>query len=301
MLSISNIAIAKRNNKVQADGQMFQQSPFTSPVNLLPKQDMVSFGMSPKEISLEILSELRVLSRKLVTHINSGDDAKAIELINGLGAKSDELQNAFAMYKTVGENSHMGHAIVKRRPKVALAFLDFVANLKEKDHYTKEEFALLRNHTGDTHFTLALKEEQPDLATAFLEYAAGGIKNQARKKFVLSRDINIDNQFNVAVSLGYYEHAMQFLDLVKNIGGKVPAKFFFSVNRNGLLPIHFAQSTQNSDFIDGFLGFCQESITKEDLQERGHVEFAKIEAAAMAQSLFPLGQLLQEGRVAISK
>ncbi len=125
---------------------------------------------------------------------------------------------------------------------------------------------------------------------------------QVRKKFVLSRDNNENNQFNIAVSLGYHDVALGFLDLVKSIGGVTPTKFFALQNKNNLLSLDFVMSSGNNDFIDAFIGFFEESVSRDVLQARAAIKYAsKVDSESTSLQIQPLGQLLQRGRLILAR
>lgn len=299
MLSVNNLSFIQKFNNRQFEGQKFQQSPVVSPASRILQHDTVSFGMTQREISRQFFSEIKPLAQEFISHLKSGSDSEAIEIMDSLAPKHFELKNAFALYRTEDGNSLMGLAI-KHRPTMAPVFLDYVKTLH---HSAQEDFALFGNSEGDTHFTLALKEEHPDIAESFLDFVSGLSQNTTKKKFVKSRTFDSkDNQFNIAVSLGYHDTALKFLDLVRNIGGKTPTKFFALLNKNRRLPLDFVMGSGNDNLIDAFLGFYEEAVQKDTFQEilLKELEQAKSQDGVVQNPLF-LGQLLQGGRLDVSR
>ncbi len=172
MLSMNNLSITQKFNNNRIERQSFRQNPIILTAKPMLQHDTVSFGMTQRELSTKIFSEIEPLAQNFISHLKSGADAEAIRIINGLTHNHFELKNAFALYKAEDGNSLLGLA-TKHRPTMAPTFLDYVKTLH---HKAQEDFALFRNDAGSTHFDVALQEERPELALSFLDFVSGSQK-----------------------------------------------------------------------------------------------------------------------------
>lgn len=271
MLGIGNIAIVQKNN-TQTDGQKFQQSPFISYANPILKHDSVSFGAKKVEICPQLEAEIETFSLDFFKSLLIGTKREVAALIKRVEQKTPSYQEAFFLHKGEEGNSPLG-LVIKHRAEVFPELMGVIEGLEEEG--IKQRIILFRNDLGDTHFTLALKEKQPRIADAVLGFAER-IKNQTRKKFVLSRDIHDNNQFNVAVQQGYIDHACRFLDLVSDTKGTTPSKFFLLMNKDEKFAFHVAQSSCDMKLREKFEEFRHNSVSEEYIRQRA---LAKVEEA----------------------
>lgn len=271
MLGIGNIAIVQKNN-TQTDGQKFQQSPFISYANPILKHDSVSFGAKKLELSPELKAEIETFSLDFFKSLLIGTKREVAALIKRVEQKTPSYQEAFFLHKGEEGNSPLG-LVIKHRAEVFPELKGVIEGLEEEG--IKQRIILFRNDLGDTHFTLALKEKQPRIADDVLGFAERIQNNQIRKKFVLSRDVRDNNQFNVAVQHGYIEHACRFLDLASSTKGTTPSKFFLLMNKDEQFAFQVAQGSCNMKLIEKFDKFRKTSVSDEYIRKRAAAKVEK--------------------------